>query len=1194
MQIPTFTNENIEPALRSNKPGDSFQQFIGELFGKESPEFTFSFSTSGKDGCIDHTILPKGKRVVIECKDTQGGIKEISRHWKELSDKLSKYLTANESAKKGQSQYEPWFDLENPITDFYFCSSSEVVNDSNLKRLEYEISSFFGRLPLRHLHKVKVKLLTWNNLRHRIEANSALAFRWFPSCRPNGLRPFTTTTKQSNSKSFRSYLEEHTLPYLKAEDEQYQPKHTLSKLEDSNSFYGCIITGVGGVGKTRYVLEVGRCALDNGWVVLQANNISRTNPIPKLLQRIDKKEKVLILFDYIESQTSFRDMISDINEANDHYQRYIRYAANCRSNYYSSIRDLDYHLKINLSSGKQEKRLQDFNKKIVRHILRINNIEINPDFIRICNETPILATFLAYLKNNERYLDISELRKDMSFTSWFIKRISCTFTNQEVETLPFFMAQYPLDKSNINSMVEQDSLSRYLRLHKQLQNDGWAIQTEDNEHQIVHDLFVDKYLSIQLDEEKDHTLYIQQTLRLAETLNTITSALQSLQRISSELNSTINWHEIIGNRMVKNPDQWYGVRRQIAITPLIPANQKIVLFLYYEEHWEDVLQEVEVQNGLGYLAEQIVKNELEFNELNQRRTFVSMLEKATTNISHSNYILNWSLRLEPEIFKEKAQEWINKHPTRFQSHYLMVAWLAVNLPVGEIVSSLQKWCDAHVSSSTQSFVLDAWMMATNNLHDVKKYVHNWLEYQNHYLLSEAMYIYKAWLNAGGELSFVKKHLRCWVNYEDEISSPQRIKLFIPLVNAYPNLLTKLELRDYYHHAYLWFIRHIKHPESIQIWHFIIEKQHILEGYIDKQKMIEAGLDYLKDKKNFEDVNWVYYWVSVINFILHSQIGDYRSRLDYLHSTGFEWIADPRRMFIGDWPSLYIYLSKNTDALKKSWFRELGFKYIIGVDSAESHKIAIFLLQSFNTDAPNDEFVEWLDSWFSNKKQVKTGFRFWILAHKVSQEAQSKSSSLQWIKIQRVLRKHKPTQLDTWDYISSRYPENKTVNGRILKYHTIKGGLNRPKRKGYIVDIGVNAFLSEEEASLKPLSRTESKRLLGETLEFEIIRLCENTFQIDLSRRTIIERNNKKHISALSVGEHLTGTVKVLLPYGVIIELGFVDALLHISEIPHLGTKNELDKIYKAGQEIEVEVINVQADQNRVGVSTRFVKPQYKG
>ncbi len=180
----------------------------------------------------------------------------------------------------------------------------------------------------------------------------------------------------------------------------------------------------------------------------------------------------------------------------------------------------------------------------------------------------------------------------------------------------------------------------------------------------------------------------------------------------------------------------------------------------------------------------------------------------------------------------------------------------------------------------------------------------------------------------------------------------------------------------------------------------------------------------------------------------------------------------------------------------------------------------------------------------------------------------------------ILSKEKAAKIKVWDEISRVYNEDGVITGVIVG--RVKGGMS--------VDIGVPAFLPGSQVDLRPVRNLDS--LIGQTFDFKILKFNKKRANIVLSRRVLLEkeREYKKRdtLKVLEDGRVMKGVVKNLTDYGVFVDLGGIDGLLHITDMSW-GRVGHPSEMFKIGDEIEVKVLHFDRDRERVSLGLKQLK-----
>ncbi len=174
----------------------------------------------------------------------------------------------------------------------------------------------------------------------------------------------------------------------------------------------------------------------------------------------------------------------------------------------------------------------------------------------------------------------------------------------------------------------------------------------------------------------------------------------------------------------------------------------------------------------------------------------------------------------------------------------------------------------------------------------------------------------------------------------------------------------------------------------------------------------------------------------------------------------------------------------------------------------------------------------------------------------------------------LLSKSKAERMRVWQEIETSYKEGRIITGRVID--RIKGGLT--------VDVGLRAFLPGSLVDIKPVKHLES--LKGQDLQFKVISLDRRRNNIVLSRKAVLEKEFAKKktetLEKLVEGARLPGVVKNITDYGVFIDLGGIDGLLHITDISW-GRVNHPSEHFSVGDDIEIVILKFDPETERVSL-----------
>jgi small subunit ribosomal protein S1 len=182
----------------------------------------------------------------------------------------------------------------------------------------------------------------------------------------------------------------------------------------------------------------------------------------------------------------------------------------------------------------------------------------------------------------------------------------------------------------------------------------------------------------------------------------------------------------------------------------------------------------------------------------------------------------------------------------------------------------------------------------------------------------------------------------------------------------------------------------------------------------------------------------------------------------------------------------------------------------------------------------------------------------------------------------VLSKEKADFFKVWDEIKEGFEAGAIMEGRVSR--RIKGGL--------VVDLlGVDAFLPGSQIALRQVPNLDD--LIGQTLNFKIIKINKRRRNIVVSRRTVLEEQReaqkKTLLAELEVGETRKGGVKNITDFGAFVDLGGVDGLLHLTDMTW-GRINHPSEVVSIGDEIEVKVLDFDKEREKISLGLKQLTP----
>ncbi len=184
--------------------------------------------------------------------------------------------------------------------------------------------------------------------------------------------------------------------------------------------------------------------------------------------------------------------------------------------------------------------------------------------------------------------------------------------------------------------------------------------------------------------------------------------------------------------------------------------------------------------------------------------------------------------------------------------------------------------------------------------------------------------------------------------------------------------------------------------------------------------------------------------------------------------------------------------------------------------------------------------------------------------------------------QLILSHRKARMAKSWDRVTEALENDEIIKGYI-KCRT-KGGM--------IVDIfGIEAFLPGSQIDVKPIRDYDV--FVGKTMEFKVVKINQEFKNVVVSHKALIEaeleQQKKEIIAKLEKGQVLEGTVKNITSYGVFIDLGGVDGLIHITDLSWGRVSNPAD-IVEPDQKLNVVILDFDDEKKRIALGLKQLQP----
>ena len=181
----------------------------------------------------------------------------------------------------------------------------------------------------------------------------------------------------------------------------------------------------------------------------------------------------------------------------------------------------------------------------------------------------------------------------------------------------------------------------------------------------------------------------------------------------------------------------------------------------------------------------------------------------------------------------------------------------------------------------------------------------------------------------------------------------------------------------------------------------------------------------------------------------------------------------------------------------------------------------------------------------------------------------------------VLSREEAVRDKLFDKLREIYDNDRTVEGKLVS--RIKGG--------YVVDIGLNAFLPASQLDDKPVKDPEA--WLNKPFEFKIVQFNKAERNIVLSRSVLIEQERKalaeKTLATVQEGDIVDGVVKNITDYGLFVDIGGINGLVHISNISW-GPVRHPSEFYGVDDPVKVKILDIDAQNKKISLGIKQLTP----
>ncbi len=773
--------------LHEISDGDDFENFVLHCLSENEPELKLTRRLAcGRDGAIDLIHDTGDKTAVVECKFIGRNVSsKAEARWSEVEKNLMNNLPglATDLASRPNDPYRRWLNPEHPVVEYRYCVS-EPLTERRANDLRDTICGFFATLAtysgLGHLDVLgdstngAVSIWSWDNFHEIVSRTPPLRFHWFGGL-PAGITPLAQ--QLSTTGGFRSFLRAGTLPYFSRS--QFASMHSgiaiateeakIDSLNNIQSLNALILTGPGGIGKTRLALELGHQLEDNDWLVVRLGPQVSVASIESLLQTYVSAGRVTFLLDYAEATVNLASLAESLVRCSEEGGHLLRLIATCRASALGTVEDALADLepvKWELAVGTGNESV--FTAWVTQQILEHGDIPDIKMVLQVCNDLPALAAFAVFLHQQQPdsfNIQFRDLLDEKDFTGWARRRAGMLINDEASRddalrdlsdlTLSLPMAVDARDRLN-------DSGGRSARLLRRLESDRW-VERENDQIVAAHDVLADALTARWLLESTGTaTTRLSDALRRAADEERLNTALTAVDRLAAAPGfAAVDGLEVAQRTLKARPAAMVSCTEHLLTGRLLGKSDKIVLIDEWDALRKIAIEQRILDGPLSALAEYAAQTSADDPVRNRVNALMGALDVAVDHPHQSNVVLRRAFALMPDRYRTKVFDRINAEPKQSQTHYLLVALLKAGEKPATVTDHVATWLNVNGAWNWKaSFIYSFWLDAGGDIGVVENHIKDWLE--THHTALEAQFVYHAWLDAGGGAEVVEPHIKVWL------------------------------------------------------------------------------------------------------------------------------------------------------------------------------------------------------------------------------------------------------------------------------------------------------------------------------------------------------------------------------------------------------------------------------------------------
>ncbi len=607
---------------------------------------------------------------------------------------------------------------------------------------------------------------------------------------PRGARflgDYFPSAKEINS--YKHYLLEGVLPYYSLDAfhaEQgtdpglYSETYLLQELQGNPGIEGGIISGKGGIGKTRLMLQLGLMAHEEDWNVLVLNHSFNDEALLGAFLATQPRQKHLLLIDYLEECSWFGE--SWLEELRTHCRDVgdIKFLGNCRNSFVYP--ELDAWLDVQMD---QHPAQEEYEYSVIAHILAgiypLNSPDSTQDlFVK----KPSFAVFLRYLE--QRYPGQEQnILQFRDFKTWLVGRFIKTVDSERKSIEEFgaeirWLLSFPLDEASKASYLRDGSV--FKQTLNRLIKDGWVEESEgyySNEWRVIQDTVLDELVLAYLGCFSDLQVELENTFGYAYGVQRARNWLMALQRIKNEAlfsNKEGLFLAVIKIHLENKPSEEVELQYQLWRSPLLSLEEKLELAEQVPSFFEASIEDYDFVQVLTFFLRYVFTQGVGSIEKTQRwaDTWINLhwpgenwgFQSARAARFISNYIRLFGV----ENIAGIVLDYLQRNAQKKETPFVLKAWLDTKINLDQVRPFVVAYLQHNAQKNDARFVLKAWLDAEGNSDQAYSFVNTYLQHNRNEKGTD--FVIKAWIDANGDLDQVLPFLITYLQHNAQEKEAQ--------------------------------------------------------------------------------------------------------------------------------------------------------------------------------------------------------------------------------------------------------------------------------------------------------------------------------------------------------------------------------------------------------------------------------------